>query len=655
MDETAQRRLRTRLSVLTFVVFGLVLALFSRLWYLQVLAGDRYGELAEGNRVRQVLLEAPRGRVLDAKGRVLVDNRVAWAVTVKTAELGERRSETLDRLARLLGVRRATIDERLERWVGSPFRGVPVAEDVRPEVLFDLTEHREQFPGVEPAVVALRRYPYGTLAAHVLGYPGEISPDQLRDKSWRGYHQGDVVGKAGVELTWDRQLRGRDGFELLEVNAVGEVVRTLDRREPVRGRDLRLNLDLDVQRVAEQTLASGIEAARRLPDRQRGGTYPAPAATAVVLDVRDGGVLALASLPQYDPRRFVGGISRKDFARYHDSPAKPLLDRAVQSVYPPGSTWKAFTALAGLDAGIVTAGTPFTCTGSYTLGTETKSDWTRRGHGSVDLNRSLAQSCDVYYYTLGDLFWQREKDQAASGRPAAETMQATAREFGFDKAPQIDLPFVAEGTVPDRQWRRSYWQANKDTYCKGTSRLYQELCTDGAIWRGGDSLNLSIGQGDLLVSPLQLAAAYAALANGGTVYQPHVVGALLDPGTRQVTRQVASKVDRVAKVPAGALAAVGDGLRAVTTAGTGATAFAGFPMAEHPVAGKTGTADLPPNAPFAWFASYAPADDPRWAVVVMVEQGGHGGETAAPIARRICEQLMGLDATEVRTGTDSSG
>src|SRR5215211_2208184 len=280
--------LRTRLSVLSILVLVLFVALSSRLWYLQVLAGERYGDLAEGNRVRQVVIEAPRGRILDASGRVVVRNRAAWAVTVKPSQLGDRRREVLGRLARLLGTTRAKLETRIADYTGSPLRGIPVAEDVPTRQLFYLTEHADRFPGVAPEVLALREYPAGTAAAHVLG------------------DAGDIVGKAGVELTYDQWLRGRDGVQDLEVNAAGEVVRALGGRAPVPGRDLQLNLDLNLQVSVEQALADGMRAARQLPDTQRGGTYPAPAATAVVLDPDDGALLALASLPQYDPRRFVG-------------------------------------------------------------------------------------------------------------------------------------------------------------------------------------------------------------------------------------------------------------------------------------------------------------------------------------------------------------
>ena len=646
--------LRARLSVLSIIVAVLFVALSSRLWYLQVLAGDRYGDLAEGNRVRQVVVEAPRGRILDRDGKVLVRNRAAWAVTVKPSELGDR-ALVLGRLARVLGTTRAGLEARLADYTGSPLRGVPVAEDVPMDQLSYLTEHADRFPGVAPEVLALREYPFATAAAHVLGYVGEISAEELKQKRFRGYRAGDIVGKAGVELTYDKWLRGRNGVQDLEVNAAGEVVRALGGRAPVPGKDLRLAVDLDVQRTAEQALADGMRAARALPDRQRGGTYPAPAAAAVVLDPDDGSLLALASLPQYDPRRFVGGISRRDFARYADDPGKPLLHRAVQSVYPPGSTWKPFTALAGLRSGVITPSTAYNCPGSFTIGNYTKRDWTPRGHGTVALGESLRLSCDVYYYNLGAQFGAGERAQEDRGEKVDEKMQATARGFGFGRQPDLDLPYGAAGTVPTREWRKRFWERNRKLYCAGSSALYRELCRDGWRWQGGDNLNIAIGQGDLQVSPLQLALGYAAVANGGTVYRPHVAQAVLDPVSGRAVRTVSSRVEGVARVPGGALAAVGQALASVPAGGTASSAFAGFPLDRFPVAGKTGTADLPPKAPFAWFASYAPLASPQYVVVVMVEEGGHGGESAAPVARAIYQQLFGLPVDPVAAGADRSG
>jgi len=649
--------LRPRLTLLSLVVFVLFGALLSRLWFLQVLAAERYGDLAEVNRVRQVVVEAPRGRIIDRKGRVLVRNRAAWAITVKLSELTDRdqRETVLDRLARLLGVKRAKIDERLRDYTGSPLRGVPVAEDVPADTLFYLAEHGDSFPGVAPEVVALREYPYGKLAAHVLGYVGEVSSDELRSSRFRGLQQGDMVGKAGVELTYDRFLRGRDGVQDFEVNAAGRVIRSLGGRQPVPGMDLRLSIDAEVQTQAERSLFDGMRLARSLPDSQRGGNYPAPAATAVVLDPNDGSLLALASLPEYDPRKFVGGISRRDFAAYSNNPANPLLNRAVQSAYPPGSTWKPVTALAALERDVITPSTIFHCPGSYQFGNSVKHDWTPSGHGTVNLTESLRESCDVYYYNLGASFARTELSQEARGQKASELMQAAARSLGFGRAPQLDLPFAASGTVPTRAWRKEFWQANKSVYCGGTSQLYRELCRDGWQWQGGDDLNIAIGQGALQVSPLQLALGYGAVANGGTVYAPHVAEAVTDPASGKTVRTIHPKVAQVAQIPAGDFAAVTQGLATVPVSGTAAGAFAGFPLDRFPIAGKTGTADLPPKAPFAWFASFAPLGNPRYVVVAMVEQGGHGGESAAPVARALYEKLFDLPIRPIVAGNDRSG
>ncbi len=655
MADTTRSPRRLRLSLFSFLVLVLFCALFARLWYLQVLAADRYGQLAEGNRIRQVVVDAPRGRILDRQGRVLVDNRAAWAVTVKLAQMGTRRAAVLDRLARVLGMPRKAIDQRLHDYAGSPLRAVPVAEDVPFPQLFYLTEHAAQFPGVAPEVLALRSYPNGTVAAHILGYVGEISSQELAQPRWRGYRPGVLVGKAGVELTYDRWLRGVDGLQDIEVNAAGQPVKTVGGRDPVPGNDLRLSIDLDLQKTVEKALADGMAAARTLPDKERGGTYAAPAATAVVLDPNDGSLRALASLPQYDPRKFVEGISRSDYAAYAKDPTNPLLDRAVQSVYPPGSTWKPFTAMAGLRTGAITPTSTFFCPGHFQFGNSDKKDWTPKGHGTVNLTDSLRESCDVYYYNVGAAFFGAEHAAEVAKRPIPEELQATARSFGFGRSPALDLPYGADGTVPDRAWRKRFWLANKDQYCAGGSALFQELCRYGFQWQGGDDLNMAIGQGDVQVSPLQLALAYGALANGGTVYAPHVGQAVVRPASGRTVHPVTPQVASVVRMPAGAFAAVDAALATVPAAGTAAAAFNGFPLDRVPVAGKTGTADIPPKAPFAWFASFAPAGSPKDVVVVMVEQGGHGGESAAPVARVIYEKLFGLPITPVGTGADRSG
>src|SRR6266545_7982900 len=307
-----------RLRLLSAVVLVLLAALLSRLWFLQVLASDRYARLAVGNSVRQVVIPAPRGLILDRAGRVLVGNRSAWAVIVDVGEMGDRKGQILDRLARLVHEPRSRIDQRLAGYNGSPYQGVPVAEDVPWDVLFYLAEHPGAFPGVATQVVAVRDYPHGVAAAHVLGYSGEVSAAQLTQPAYRGVRPGDLVGQAGVEQTYDRWLRGRDGVRQLEVTATGEVVGVLGETPPIPGDNLQLTIDLDLQRQLDTTLARQIGTLQQRADPKTGRTYPAPSGAAVVLDPRDGSVLAMSSYPTYDPSVWVGGISQANYRRLSD-------------------------------------------------------------------------------------------------------------------------------------------------------------------------------------------------------------------------------------------------------------------------------------------------------------------------------------------------
>lgn len=619
----------------------------------RVLAQDQYVALAEGNRIRDLVLPAPRGRLLDRHGQVLVNNRPSWVVTVNSAEMGKHKQATLGRLARTLKLGRAELDERLTRYNGSPFRGAPVAEDVPASVLLYLAEHQDDFPGVSVAVVPLRNYPNGELAAHVLGYVGEISQQQLERSRRVKYRPGDVVGKAGIEQTYDNLLRGQDGVQRIEVNAAGRMIRTLQTVEPRPGKDLRLTIDLGLQRATEQALAQGMRMARTIYDKDRRHNYPAPAGAAIVLDPRDGSLLALASLPQYDPRRFANGISRKEYGAYANDPTNPLLNRAVQSAYPPGSTWKPITALAALRAGLITPRSTVPDPGYYKFGGRRFRGAVATGLGLVDLRASLVKSSDVYYYHVGAAFAAQEQAQERTNMKASEKIQATGRAFGFGRAPAVDLPFSAAGVVPDRAWRKRYWEDNRDLYCAGKSALYRHLCKYGDVWQGGDDLNLAIGQGDLQVSPLQLASAYGALANGGKLYAPHVAKELERASTGKRLRPVKPRLAKTG-ISRTLIRPVNAALTEVPTEGTAAAAFADFPLNRFPIAAKTGTAELPPKSPFAWFASFGPANDPRYVVVVMVEEGGFGGQTSAPIARAIYERLFGLPRTAIHQSSDRS-
>ncbi|MBW3662666.1 MAG: penicillin-binding protein 2 [Actinobacteria bacterium] len=660
---------RLRLTLLTLLVGGLLVALFARLWFLQVLAGERYADLAESNRVRFVVLEAPRGRILAADGSTeLVKNRPAQTISAHPSQLldgtGEPKDEeaeaVLGRLEQLLGMTREEIVDRLLSRKFSPFRAVPIKEDVPPEVIFAVNEHQELFHGVVAETLPVRTYPHDTLGAHLVGYLGEISEEELADPEFEAYRPGTLVGRAGIERTYEHDLQGTEGLKKLEVNARGTVLRLFDQREPIRGNDLVTSLDLEIQAEVERILEEGIVASRQI-QRTDGRFLPSTAAAAVVLDPRDGSMVAMTSWPTYDPAQFVGGVGN-EYWEWLQDPANeyPLINRAIQSAYPPGSTFKIVSGAAYLEAGIVGTSTRVSCPPAWRLGNITFRNWNPRHDGTLDLPDALMRSCDTYFYELAAQMWASEERAADEGQPVVETLPGVAATFGLGRSLGVDLPGERSGVIPGREWRRTYWEQNKDVYCTKAEELPQgsyaqlinaDLCRDGGRWRGGDAVNSSIGQGDVLTTPLQIAAAYAAVANGGTLYQPQVGQRVLGPDG-EVVRDIAPvALDRL-PLDAEELDAIQRGLEKVVMGprGTAVTPFAGFPLDEIPVAGKTGTAELKPKVPYAWFASYAPANDPRYVVVVAVEQGGGGSQTAAPIARRILEAIFDLEPTPFVAG-----
>ena len=647
-----------RLTFLTVVVVVMFVALFSRLWFLQVLAGDRYVELAETNRVRIVVTEAPRGNLLAAGGEELVKNRPAQTISAERQRLltdaGEPRDEearrTLQRLSTLLQMDVDEIVERLTSRRYSPFRPIPIAFDVAPEIVFAVQEQQELFPGVVAETLPVRTYPHGELAAHLVGYLGEISEDDLASEEYADHRAGDLVGRGGLEQVYEHDLRGRYGEKRYEVNAQNTVLDVLSEREPVQGDDLRTSIDLELQQATERILTEGIEASRSEIHQASGRTLPSTTGSAIVLDPRDGSVLASASYPTYDPREFVGGLSEAYWREINDRENhQPLINRPIAAQIPPGSVFKVVSGAAILQAG-ATPETIVQCAPAFEVGQQTFRNWNRGVHeGPMNLADALRRSCDTYFYELFFQQWQREQ---ASGGAEAEILPQVARDFGHGRTLGIDLPGETAGVIPGREWKRDFWEANRDTYCAQATefsegsyaqRLYSELCETGYVWRGGDAVNTSIGQGDVLVTPLQVAAAYMGIANGGTIYAPRVADAVLAPDG-EVVREIESEVVSDLGLEGPELASIRRGLDEVVMhpRGTAYGAFQGFPLGDIPVAGKTGTAEMQPRVPFAWFAAYAPADDPEVVVVVNVEQGGGGSQTAAPIARNIFEAYFGL-------------
>jgi penicillin-binding protein 2 len=633
---------RTRTLFVGVVVVLLFAALLSRLWFLQVVEGPQLSEQATEQGVRVVFEEAPRGRILDRNGHVLVDNRIARAVTVDRDVYGDmsvtERNELMARLSQVLGVRKSRLERRMNSDQYDRLRPVPVADDVSEADAIRISEHAEDFPGVEIDLVPVRTYPYGETAAHILGYAAEISDDELAARASSGYDQGDLIGKTGVEAAYEVDLRGEPGEVPLLVDADGRVIGQVGEEVPSSaGFDVYLTLDIDVQRAAEAQLAEQMEIARRTCTQNpcTGEFYNAPAGCVVVLDAHSGDVVAMASNPTYDPAVFVDGISADELeALNNDENHDPLLNRCTQGEYAPGSVWKPITALAGIRAGVVDRNTTIPDpTGCFTYGTDNRSycNFSRIGYGPASLYQALVRSINVYFYNIGARLWDQD-------HPLDESIQTVAGEFGFDQPTGIELT-EGDGRVPDQAWLTEAHQLYPDAFPNDD-------------WFGGFTVHLAIGQSELLVTPLQLARAYAGLANGDTLPVPHLGGEVTAPGDPiDVVREIQPEPGHVQIDPAdhelimSALRGVvansgsGDGFT-----GTAFLVFDGqFPLAQYPVAGKTGTAQRTGYQSTSLFAGVLPADGTDYVVMSVVEEGGTGGTTAAPIVRDVMRVIIGED------------
>jgi penicillin-binding protein 2 len=617
--KTFRQQLKGRFSVLAVIVIVVLGALAVRLWSMQVLQGADFAEAAEDNRIREVYTPAARGRILDAKGRALVTNRPVMAVTA--ASIISQDTTLVARLSLAIDVPVDEIQERLASFKEERLAQRVLRVDVPMTTVAYLVEHAPDFPNVEVAEYAVREYPNGSLAAHVLGYTGEISEEQKKKAADPDLRLGTIVGKTGIEATYDDVLRGANGFRRYEVDNQGRHTGLpIASGEPRAGADIVLTIDKDVQAVAQKALADA------LAEAHRQGFPAAKAGAAVVIDVQTGGIVAMASVPTYDPSKFLNGISDEDWARLTDKASEyPLNNRAIMAAYPPASSFKAVTAGAALKYGLATPHSYFECAGTWEgLGAKwSKKCWLRSGHGGLDLTEGIVKSCDSVFYEVGKRFYLTK----------GEKLQAFARGMGLGSKTGIDLPGEVAGRVPDAAWKKAY------------NEHYPEY----QAWLGGDTVNMAIGQGDLLMTPLQLASAYATLGNGGKVVKPHVLRAIMGSDGKPAIETSPSVVGTAGLSPA-QLGALRSALVGVTEYGTGKGAFYGFPIS---VAGKTGTAQVKGKDDYAVFACYAPAEKPRYAVAVMIEQGGHGGSVAGPAARQILSKLFRVRYRAVHT-TDVS-
>ncbi len=655
-----------RLTFLAVLIIALFVALVSRLWFLQVLAGDRYVALADTNRLQTVVTEAPRGDIVSADGQRLVQNRGALAISADRQALlnedgiprDDEAARVISRLAELLDFTEEQVLQRMTSRRYSPFRAVPIAIDVTPEVVFAVREHQELFPSVMAETLPVRDYPHGDLAAHVVGYVNQITEAELSDERFVNYRPGDLIGRAGVEASYEPYLRGTEGSRLLEVNAQNRVLRVLREIDPVHGNDLVLSLDLDVQQTVERLLADGMVASRDIV-RTDGRSLPSTAGSAIVIDATDGSIVAMASNPTYDPRQFIGGLSSEYAAYLYNDPdvPQPMVNRAIQGRYPPGSVFKIVSGAAAVLAGHVTPDTPIACPGSYTLGGNTFRNWNPAHEGSMGLARALTRSCDTYFYELAYRQWLAEERQLVNvgGLVAEDSVHEmladVAGRFGMGARLGIDLPSEASGYIPTRLSKQERWLQRRDRWCQQAENaeegsyvqlVLEDNCLYGNRWRGGDAVNTSIGQGEIETTPLQVGMSYLAVANGGELLRPHVAKQIISPDG-DIVETIEREVIGTLGLDDHTIATMQRGLEAVVQpGGTAAGAFFGFPLQDIPVAGKTGTAEQKPKVPYAWFAAYAPADNPQYVVVVSVEEGGGGSQTAAPIARMIFEYLFDL-------------
>ena len=669
------QRSSLRLLVLAVLVFSLLATLVARAFFLQVVEGPALLAQAHRTTAREIVTPAVRGLILDQVGRPLVSNRTSTIVTIDRQVLAkqpQRGAILLKKLADLLGVPVAEISDRLLTcgakgakpppvcWNGSTYQPVPVMSDIDSQTALSIMERRSDFPGVTAQLQAIRQYPapFNVNAAHMLGYLGPVTEAQVTDQANptapERLRRTDVVGRSGLEKAYDQQMRGTPGVTQLAVDTAGHVVGTASVTQPQAGDTIVTNLDAKLQKVVEDQLLAAVARAQ-----QQG--YPGSAGAAVVIDVRNGHVLSMASYPTYDPAIWVGGVTSKQYQQLQESDS--LSSNAYQGLFAPGSTFKVISTTAAGKDGFNLYGS-YDCPASLKIGTQTFRNFESSGYGSISLSRAIEVSCNTVFYGIADRMWQQAGGITAT-KESADPIAEAARMYGLGSPTGIDLPGEAGGRISSRLFKSANWNAMKDTWCANAKAGYPqtrqrnpaladfytaidaENCKDGYQWRVGDALNAAIGQGDTVVTPLQMAMVYAAVANGGTVYQPQLAKALVSPDGKVVKTfdpVVKSKIN----VPKSTMNFLRATLPGVTSNGTAETPFAGFPLGQIPVAAKTGSAQVTGNKPStSWFASYAPADNPKYAIVMMIAQGGTGSKTSGPSVRKIYEALFGISGKNV--------
>jgi len=658
---TASRR---RLLVLYVVAAAMLVSLGGRLWYLQVMNTTAFTKLAAANQTRDVIVPAVRGQILDDVGNRLVTNTTALVVSVDMMNLSQQpggAAPVLHRLAPLLGLsyQELTAKTRLctagvpqPCWAGSPYQPIPVDQNVSDQVALQVLEEPKEFPGVTAQVQPVIDYPApdGANPAQVLGYLQPITPQEIKSRHLpvTGFSGVDLVGQAGLEAQYDSQLRGTAGTQVVSVNAAGDVTGTVSQAAPANGDDLVTSLNAQIQADTQNALNGAITRSRAAGNAANQG--------AAVVMTTTGRVVAMASYPDYNPSVWTGGISQQEFNDlFGTKDGEPIINWATQGQYAPGSTFKVTSTAAAVAAGYPLDGL-YDCPASVSIGSQTFGNDGEPNLGDMTFAEALIQSCDTVYYNLGYDMYLAD-DVKANEQPSAnapvQKMQKMELDWGFGQDTGIDLPAESTGTIPTRQWLYYLWKDNANRgqdWCKNgreygsyVQQIEWQDCQSGWQWEPGQAAIAAIGQGYVTATPIQLADAYVALANGGTLYSPRVGEALISPVTGQVVQKINPPVIRHLPVSGDTLSYIRTALAGVVTQGTAAGAFSGFPLSKVCVAGKTGTAQLFGKNATSVFASFAPCQNPQYVVIVMVPDSGYGADVAAPAVRQIWDGIYGLE------------
>ncbi|WP_221352507.1 penicillin-binding protein 2 [Streptomyces beigongshangae] len=652
-------RVQIRLVVIQILVLSLLGTLGGRLWYLQIRNGDEYAKEASGNHVQQVVSPAVRGSILDARGVPIADNETRLVVSASRTDLMKMKDDgdaVLTKLAAVLGMKTSDVLDKVRLcdsktpqpcWNGSPYQPIPITDEATPKQALQIRERAEDFPGITAEPQAVRRYaaPGGANTAQVLGYLSPVTDEEITkaEHTDSPYLRSDQVGRSGLERQYDKELRGKAGVTRYEVDNLGRVIGQAESDKAQPGANVVTSIDSRVQRVAEYELNEAMKDARKEHDRNTGVNYKADSGAVVVMENATGRVVSMASNPSYDPNAWVGGISGKDYTRLTGKESNyPLLNRAIQGQSAPGSVFKVISTAAAIKAGYSFNG-PYQCGASYSIGGQVFKNFESKGYGPISLGRALEVSCDTVFYSLAHEQWKKDGGIKPK-KDAKDWFYRTAHQFGLGKETGIDLPNEVTGRVPDRRWKQDYWKANKDAWCKygkkGGSYAQQiayENCLEGNRMRAGDSVNYSIGQGDTLVTPIQMATIYGAIANGGTLYDPTVGKAIISADGRNV-QEIKPRSHGRLPMSKQTRDEIDGALEGVATRGSAAWRFGGWPQDEIPMHAKTGTAEVYGKQTTSWFTTYTK----EYTVVMTISQGGTGSGASAPAVRKIYNALYGV-------------